>query len=237
MIPRYVGFRALRPLTPNLVGTTTPRRLLNSTCRRRSHEHGNASLQDDDLKSSKTPSSSEEESSLPEKVRAMMRQIPHPLTVITAQSAHSPFPSGLLVSSFNTITLSPSPYISFNLKLPSSTYSEIQRSRTFVASAISSVELAKDFLLDKKDPRFLSALRDNVHNGDTRLRSGRGGIWWTRCQYMERESVKVADHVIVVGKVIETGFYDNNPMVAENAHSPPLIYSQGKYRVAGEAIE
>lgn len=224
MISRHVVYRVLRPLTAHLVGTKTQRRLLDSTCRRRSHEDGKAN----------TP---EEEPSLPEKVRTMMRRIPHPLTVITAQSAHSPFPSGLLVSSFNTITLSPSPYVSFNLKLPSLTYTEIHQSRTFVASAVSSVQLAKDFLLDKKDPRSLAALNCNVRNSENRLKSGRGGIWWMRCQYMERESVKVADHVVVIGKVTETEFYGDDARGAEKVNNSPLIYSEGRYRVAGEPIE
>ncbi|KAL8941192.1 MAG: hypothetical protein Q9211_001906 [Gyalolechia sp. 1 TL-2023] len=238
MISRHVVFRALRPSTPTLVGTTTQRRLLTSPPKTTRPEDAKASLQNVNANKSKASSaSSEDESSLPDKVRAMMRRIPHPLTVITAQSVHSSLPSGLLVSSFNTITLSPSPYVSLNLKLPSSTYLEIQQSQTFVASAISSVQLARDFLLDKKDRRFPIALRNNVRDGDSRLKSGRGGIWWMRCQYMERESVQVADHVVVIGKVTETGFYSNDSRDAGSAHGSPLIYSEGKYRVAGEAIQ
>ncbi|KAI4190327.1 MAG: hypothetical protein L6R41_000853 [Letrouitia leprolyta] len=234
MIRRLVVFRALRPLTPNLVGITTHPQLLYSTRNITSHEDGKFPLQDVETQASKIP---EKDLPLSEQVRAMMRRIPHPLTVITAQSAHSPLPSGLLVSSFSTITLSPSPYVSFNLKLPSSTYSEIQQSRTFVASAISKVELAKDFLLDKKDPRFLVALDRNVRNGENKLQDGRGGISWMKCQYMERESVKVADHVVVIGKVTETGFYSDKTKSAEKADYPPLIYSESKYRFAGEPIE
>lgn len=234
MISRHVIFRALRPLPPNPAGVTTQRRLLNSTRNGTSHEYGKSFSQNVNIKVPEIP---EMEPSLPEQVRAMMRRIPHPLTIITARSAHSTLPSGLLVSSFNTITLSPSPYVSFNLKLPSSTYSEIQQSQTFVASAISRAELAEDFLRDKKDPGFSAALNRNVHNGETRLQSGRGGIWWMRCQVMERESVKVADHIVVIGKVIETGFYSNNTKGTENMKNQPLIYSEGEYRVAGEAIK
>ncbi|KAL8717682.1 MAG: hypothetical protein Q9225_005090, partial [Loekoesia sp. 1 TL-2023] len=112
-------------------------------------------------------------------------------------------------------------------------------SKTFVASAISSVQLARDFLLDKKDRRYAVALEGNTGNdGESKLARGKGGIWWMRCRYMERESVKVADHVVVIGKVTETGFYGDDPAVVEMVSNPrPLIYSEGRYRVAGEQVD
>ncbi|KAL8708200.1 MAG: hypothetical protein Q9220_006870 [cf. Caloplaca sp. 1 TL-2023] len=162
-----------------------------------------------------------------------MREIPHPLTIITAQSAKSAQPAGLLVSSFNTITLQPIPYVSFNLRLPSSTYDEIKQSNTFTASAITSVQLAKDFLLDKKDARYADALRRNVENNrGGRLKVGRGGLWWMKCQWAEEKSVVVGDHVVVVGRVVEGDHYGDfdDP---RKVTALPLIYSKGRYRNAG----
>ncbi|KAL8946409.1 MAG: hypothetical protein Q9222_007194 [Ikaeria aurantiellina] len=162
-----------------------------------------------------------------------MGEIPHPLTIITAQSAKSTQPAGLLVSSFNTITLQPNPYVSFNLRLPSSTYDEIKQSNTFTASAITSVQLAKDFLLDKKDVRYAHALESNVEgNQDSKLRAGRGGLWWMKCRWAEEKSVVVGDHIVMIGNVVEGDYYgdldDSGKMTA-----PPLIYSKGRYRNAG----
>ncbi|KAI4206418.1 MAG: hypothetical protein LQ348_000978 [Seirophora lacunosa] len=172
---------------------------------------------------------------LSEQVRRMMRRVPHPLIVILAQGTqnphHSGLPSGLLVSSFNTITLTPAPYVSFNLKVPSSTYQSIQTSGGFVASAISNPHTARDFFLRKESVEYRTALRENVvDDGRSILRDGKGGIWWMECSFMDKESVEVGDHVVVIGKVMRAGLY-------RESRDQVLIYSEGKYRVAGEGVD
>ncbi|KAL9596960.1 MAG: hypothetical protein Q9219_005471 [cf. Caloplaca sp. 3 TL-2023] len=235
MSARHGIIRTLRPSRSYIVGTPIQRRLLQSTSKTY-HKGVQTSLKDVHIRNYKASASPEEPSSLTEDVRIMMRRIPHPVILITAQNADSPNPSGLLVSSFNTITLSPTPYVSFNLKLPSTTYSEIQGSKTFTASAISNPELAKDFLLDKKNPLYTAALQRNVEKGKSKLAGGKGGIWWMRCHHMERESVRVADHVVVIGSVVETGFYGVILGSADNESRPPLIYSEGRYRIPGDVV-
>ncbi|KAL8770592.1 MAG: hypothetical protein Q9209_003660 [Squamulea sp. 1 TL-2023] len=165
-----------------------------------------------------------------------MREIPHPLTVIIAQNTTvGSQPAGLLVSSFNTVTLHPIPYVSFNLKLPSSTYDAIKESRTFTASATANVQLAKDFLLDKKAEAYVETLRSNVcdqHPG--MLKPGKGAIWWMGCRWVEERSQPVGDHVIVVGQVLRAGYYSN--LGQSRHHERPLIYSEGQYRHAGPPL-
>ncbi|KAL8989303.1 MAG: hypothetical protein Q9177_001787 [Variospora cf. flavescens] len=182
----------------------------------------------------KVPAASGSDGFLPEQVRRMMRRIPHPLIVILAQDTrdplHSGLPSGLLVSSFNTITLAPVPYVSFNLKVPSSTYKEIQKSGGFIASAISNPQIARDFLLDKESAEYRTALRENVVSYRSILKTGRGGIWWMKCSFMEKKSVEVGDHVVVIGKVINAKFY-------KGSQNQALIYSEGKYKIAGEGVD
>ena len=93
-------------------------------------------------------------------------------------------------------------------------------------------------MLDKKDARYTVALKRNVSGSDGgKLANGRGGLWWMRCQYMERESVKVADHVVIIGKVVDTGSYNDDLLEDQHTSGRPLIYSEGRYRVAGEAID
>lgn len=167
----------------------------------------------------------------------MMRLVPHPLTIILARETESPLPSGLVVSSFNTITLDPTPYVSFNLKLPSSTYTKIQKSGIFGASAFSNPDIAKDFLLDKESAAYRTALRKNVPEGETRLRTGKGGIWWMGCQFMEKESVQVGDHLVVIAKVLNAEYYDEFYGPMENVRGSPLIYLEGRYRTAGEPVD
>ncbi|KAI4104213.1 MAG: hypothetical protein L6R37_003382 [Teloschistes peruensis] len=166
----------------------------------------------------------------------MMRDLTHPVAVIVAQSKDSSHPTGLLVSSFNTVTLEPVPHVSFNLKLPSSTYDEMKKSKAFTASAITRVQIAREFLLDKTDPRHAIAFRSNVNNhGNGKLSQEKGAIWWMRCQWLEDKSVQVGDHVVVIGEVISAGFYK-----VQNMHGrivdKPLLYGQGQFRYAGPQI-
>ncbi|KAI4267362.1 MAG: hypothetical protein LQ337_008388 [Flavoplaca oasis] len=175
--------------------------------------------------------------SVAENVRSLMRQIPHPLTVIVAQNpASGSPPTGLLVSSFNTVTLHPTPYVSFNLKLPSTTYDAIKASKTFTASAVADVQLAKDFLLDKKADRYLEIMRSNVcDRRHGMLKTGRGAIWWMRCRWTEQRSQPVGDHVIVVAEVLGASYYaglDGQDISSEKA----LLYAKGEYRNAGPSI-
>lgn len=171
-----------------------------------------------------------------------MRGIPHPLTVIVAQGNNSSQPAGLLVSSFNTVTLHPVPYISFNLKLPSSTFDEIKQSRIFGASAIADVRLARDFLLAKKDSTgsenslYNEALQRNVQNGQIgRLMRGRGAIWWMKCHWAQGMSVTVGDHVIMVARVLQGEYYEHLDGQTK-ASEIPLVYAEGRYRTAGPPI-
>ncbi|KAL9589594.1 MAG: hypothetical protein Q9203_001601 [Teloschistes exilis] len=166
----------------------------------------------------------------------MMRDLTHPVAVIVAQSKDSSHPTGLLVSSFNTVTLDPVPHVSFNLKLPSSTYDEIKKSKAFTASAITRVQMAREFLLDKTDPRHAIAFRSNVNNhGNGKLSQEKGAIWWMRCQWLEDKSVQVGDHVVVIGEVISAGFY-KVPDMHGRVVDKPLLYGQGQFRYAGPQI-
>ncbi len=182
--------------------------------------------------------------SVAENVRGLMREIPHPLTVIVAQDTTTTTttttgtpPAGLLVSSFNTVTLHPTPYVSFNLKLPSSTYDAIKASRAFTASAVADVQLARDFLMDKRAEGYIETLWNNVcDQRGGMLKPGRGAVWWMRCRWAEQRSQPVGDHVIVVGEVVGAGYYTRGLDEKVGASDKPLIYSQGKYRNAGPPV-
>ena len=174
-------------------------------------------------------------------MRGLMREIPHPLTVIVAQdpttTGTATPPAGLLVSSFNTVTLHPTPYVSFNLKLPSSTYDAIKASRTFTASAVADVQLARDFLMDKRAEGYTETIWSNVcDRRGGMLKPGRGAIWWMRCRWAEQRSQPVGDHVIVVGEVVAASYYTRSVDEKVGASDKPLIYSQGKYRNAGPPV-
>ncbi|KAJ9255002.1 hypothetical protein DTO212C5_9207 [Paecilomyces variotii] len=100
-----------------------------------------------------SPSNEEEEQSLSDQVRFLMRQVPHPVAIITASDPNSPTPNeayrGMTVSSFNTVTLYPEPVISFNVKRPSETLHALQTSGHFhvhlLAPSEATAKLARDF--------------------------------------------------------------------------------------------
>lgn len=137
-----------------------------------------------------------------------MRNVPHPLAVIASSpgqdqsSMPDQTPEAMLVSSFNSVTASPNPYISFNVKMPSSTMAAIQSSRRFTASVINSSHTADVFAQVKKKDKiawgeFLQA--------DGKLRPGHGGVAWMKCEYTGDTSV--GDHRIIIGKVLEAEVY------------------------------
>ncbi|PYI18381.1 hypothetical protein BO99DRAFT_386824 [Aspergillus violaceofuscus CBS 115571] len=93
-----------------------------------------------------------------------MRQVPYPVAIITSTDPHAhahahtsasashPSPSpfrGMTVSSFNTVTLHPTPIISFNVRRPSETLTALQSSGRFLVHLLApharTAALARDF--------------------------------------------------------------------------------------------
>lgn len=86
-----------------------------------------------------------------------MRRVPHPVAIITASdrralppdSNKKPIFRGMTVSSFNTVTLSPEPVVSFNVRRPSETLNALQSSGRFLvhllAPSAATAKLARDF--------------------------------------------------------------------------------------------
>lgn len=150
-----------------------------------------------------------------------MRDVPHPLTVITANAPDGRL-TGLLVSSFSTVTIHPDPHVSFNIKLPSSTYEEIARTGRFSSTIIWSVQTARSFLRRKDRPSVLSS--EAVSGGQNHTGLLDGSIFTLECKWLEKKSVQVGDHVIMVGRVTE---YTKGP--TSEASRGPLMYRDGRY--------
>ena len=162
-----------------------------------------------------------------------MRATPHHLTTIISYTSKthesdgkaSKSPRGLLVSSFNTITLSPTPYVSFNIKLPSSTFDAIGESGSFTASGLSKASVAHAFTKG----RGAKSYRHFVGDGGKLSRACRGGTWWMQCEWIKGKSVEVEDHVIMIGKVIDAGHYNKQGRMG-------VVYAEQQYRRVGIAV-
>lgn len=82
-----------------------------------------------------------------------MREVPYPVAIITSTDPTGPPDTssfrGMTVSSFNTVTLSPHPVISFNVRRPSETLNALLASRRFLVHLLApgpdTAILARDF--------------------------------------------------------------------------------------------
>lgn len=82
-----------------------------------------------------------------------MRRVPYPVAIITATDPSGPENTtsfrGMTVSSFSTVTLTPHPVISFNVRRPSETLNALLASRRFLVHLLApgpaTATLARDF--------------------------------------------------------------------------------------------
>jgi flavin reductase (DIM6/NTAB) family NADH-FMN oxidoreductase RutF len=158
-----------------------------------------------------------------------MRKLAHPVTVIHAVPSTGS-PSGMVATSFTTITIDPVPLVSFNIKLPSRTYDAIANAGTFTVSAICSEPVAKHFArywMTKTPWRKSQPPRDEY---GAYLAHGR--VWALECEWMKNKSIELGDHMVMIGKV--KNFI---PPSEKSSQFQALNYQDRRYRVAGMAVE
>ena len=135
---------------------------------------------------------------------------------------------GMLASSFNSVTIKPEPFVSFNVKVPSGTFEEIKETGSFTVLAVNNAFLADAFTGNSEDSDIvLDRMRRSTPAGLAR----QGVIWWMQCELMPEKSVTVGDHIIVVGRVACMDAFPG--MLREQA----LLYSNGSYRLPGARIK
>ena len=207
------------------------------------------------------------QSDLQRSVRFLMRSSAHPVYAVVAfadidpkssedeiisKFRYKPCFSGLLVSSLNTVTIKPEPYISFNVKTTGETYRRIREWGRFTATQLYDVSTAYAFAgipnmmkansevlwrpgagmaRDRGVSPKLSSLpqSDNPRKWLRQWveRTGHvkregGGGAWMRCEFMPDMSTEVGDHCIVVGRVVEVGLMSND---SRN----DMFYIHGRY--------
>ena len=159
-----------------------------------------------------------------DEIRLLMRRVPHPVAVITSNlPPHNPPENfcGMTVSSFNTVCLEPKVVVSFNVKQPSATYDAIQASGTFDVHLMNSTvqaaavadhfatgrgrEAVKEDISDSNDgessssPPSTSGLKSPI--SAQIIRPNDEAMFTLQCKLLD-PTVKVADHVIVLGEVL-----------------------------------
>ncbi len=182
--------------------------------------------------------------------------MPHSVVTITTSvggsSATSAF-RGMTVSSFTTLTLTPTPIITFNIRKPSRTLDAIRESRQFLVHILSATEEGA-----QTAHHFTRGNSEDVFKG---LDKGRGFAVWNcgsecplpllsspgvtkvlRCKLREGEGetlgglVEVGDHVLVLGNV-ESIVEPPPGKDKASLEDRGLNYLDRAYRAVGNVIE
>lgn len=167
-----------------------------------------------------------------------MRLLTHSVVVCT--SIHDTTPRAMTMSSFTSLTLAPTPLVTFNVRVPSRTLDAIAASGHFnihvLAGDVSGAAVAAHFTRGNLgDDAFeqLDGVRYQLDAQPPVLRGG-GVLFALRCRLLEDAAegglVKVRDHVIVVGEVVEM-------IPGEGKEEFGLVYADRRYRTVGEVLE
>lgn len=198
---------------------------------------------------SPTTTTTTPESSLPEQLRSVMRALTHPVVVCTALDAESSIPRGMTMSSFTSLSLSPTPLVTFNVATPSRTLDAIRsgapsggrrRGGTFnihiLAGDASGARVAENFTRGNAEGLFerLEGAKCLMDDGGAPRLDGAGVLCVLRCVVAGDEApgggiVQVRDHVIVVGEVVDV-------VMGQGGKQAALSYTDRSYRGVGTVV-
>ena len=197
-----------------------------------------------------------------------MRNVPHPVVVVTASDpanskdqVESAF-RGMTISSFNTVTLSPRPYVSFNVKVPSATHSAISRSGFFLVHILSASSsgasiadaFARGANTNGEAFRDIASKATNASNVQifagkgtqgAPLLAGDGVSRVLRCKTTPEKQLTVEDHVVLIAEVISIvssprsskDTRESRTQDEELGQPTALLYGNQAYRRWGTAFE
>jgi len=195
-------------------------------------------------------SSTQKEPELSSHLRTLMRGMPHSVVVATSsaptadQGGGSPATTqyrGMTVSSFTTLTLTPIPIVTFNIRKPSTTLDAIRASGTFfvhiLSATVSGARVADAFTKGNGAEVWRSGeftvLRRAKGTMEPPLLAANGITRVLRCKVLEEPKglLDVGDHVLVLGKVLGILV----PPGSEDRDSA-LCYADREYKQLGDAI-
>ena len=187
-----------------------------------------------------------------------MRRIPHPVVIITASVPHeanqSPLETtfrGMTVSSFNTVTLDPTPLVSFNVRTPSATHTALTASGIFLAHFLSSTAFGARIadVFAKGNNATGQAFKDLAIDGRGNVKIftgpeirgaplliGSGVLRALRCRVLPGKEIVVGDHVVLVAEVVGILETPRNEAGVNNGEEMGLMYVDQGYKRIGAAI-
>lgn len=186
---------------------------------------------------------------LPEQFRTVMRLLTHPVVVCTATDPATATPRAMTMSSFTSLALRPTPVVSFNIAVPSRTFDAVAASRAFnihvLADDASGALVADWFAGGNAEGRevFERLVQAGGLEGvslvaEAPFLEGDGVLYVLRCRLLDdvpgKGLVRVRDHVIVVGEVLE--IVEGVGAEREQEERFGLLYADRRYRQLGDCI-
>ena len=192
--------------------------------------------------------------SIPDQARHLMRSVPHPVAIVTSSGSSSSTSTakrkasvtdddrqlrGATISSFNTVSLSPTAVISFNVTSFSSTFEAIKQSGQFVVSLLAATpeatELASQFAgvvsheSGRKGPD-IGSLPAVAGTDDGDHSNIAVALFAFTCRYLPDKTVAINDHVVVFGEVER--LWTPPEQSIDDSSKDALIYADGMYKMA-----
>ncbi|KAF4993892.1 hypothetical protein FGRMN_6139 [Fusarium graminum] len=168
-----------------------------------------------------------------------MRLLPHSVVVCTSNQPGDG-PRAMTMSSFTSLTLSPTPLVTFNIATPSRTLDAIRASGGFNVHVLSGDEqgasVASHFTKGNIGESIFKGLRYQQENDEAPVLEEDGVMFALRCRVLkdapEEGLMRVRDHVIVVGEVMEMVRISQ-----EEDEKFGLVYADRRYRQVGGVLE
>ncbi|KAK4138549.1 hypothetical protein BT67DRAFT_413006 [Trichocladium antarcticum] len=191
---------------------------------------------------------------LPDQFRTLMRLLPHSVVVCTSthpaspsSASGAPVPRAMTMSSFTSLALRPTPVVSFNIATPSRTFDAVAASRQFnihvLADDASGARIADWLAGGNAGAREVFArlaeeggCEMSMAEGAPVLK-GAGVLYVVRCRLLDQPSaglVRVRDHVIVLGEVVE--IVEGPGAQTEVEERFGLVYADRRYRQLGGCL-
>ncbi|EON98690.1 putative flavin reductase like domain-containing protein [Phaeoacremonium minimum UCRPA7] len=183
-----------------------------------------------------------------------MRLLTHSVVVCTARGAQDQSPRAMTMSSFTSLSLRPTPVVTFNIATPSRTLDALDETKEFnihvLAGDASGAKVADWFRRGNAQPLHVFDHLDacdcklDEAQGSTQYPSsvapllrGPGIMYVLRCKLLEEPLggvVKVKDHVIVLGEVLE--ILEGQTTDEQNQERFSLMYADRRYRQLGDVM-
>lgn len=163
------------------------------------------------------------ESAEPSTFRTLMRRVPSPVVVVTAQGRTEA--RGITIGSFSSVALEP-PLVSFNVGRQSQMFNVMKHCERFAVHVLGEgqAHLAKQFAVpDLSGPeQFESVPHVRDAHGTPILEGGSAVFYCT-----PHDSLPAGDHVLYIGRVVE---------VEERPDQGSVLYYKSSYRGVGSEL-